>query len=81
MESRLWNFVKRPWLGCALLLFGWVPLLILGVFSELRIIGPHAGVGEALGWVIAVTLPCTILGALLVLILLVRVLVDIRKSP
>jgi hypothetical protein len=80
MESSLWKFVKRPWLGCALLLFGWVPLLILDALSELRIIGPHAGVGEALGWGIVVTLPCTILGALLVFILLIRVLVDIRKG-
>ena len=63
-DSSLRAFVTGPWLGPVLLFLVWFPLFLASLLIDFLVMkglaGPHFGVGLAMGWGTAVSVPGTV---------------------
>jgi hypothetical protein len=75
-ESLFWRTITGPWLGPILLVFGWAPLfvsaIVIDILEQRGIVGPHFGVGYAMGWGTAIAFPTTIIAICSMLFPLLR---------
>jgi len=77
-ESLFLRTMAGPWLGPILLVLGWAPLfvssIVIDILEQRGIVGPHFGVGYAIGWGTVIAFPVTIVAICSMLFHLLRAL-------
>jgi hypothetical protein len=75
-DSPFWRIITGPWLGPILIVLGWGPLFAADIVIEILqgrgSVGPHFGVGYAMGWGTVIAFPATIVAICSMLFHLLR---------